>query len=267
VNENDLTQLPLELAERIREEAVENDDIYRRRSADLDMSHIHYFHLEMLKWAIRRLGNLKGARILDVGIGDGHTSVLMALAGAQVTGIEVSTVALARAEALARRNAVELNLQQMPGEALRFENDSFDGILCVSAYHHMDQERAAAEFARVLRPGGRLVMIDPLATNPPAWLYRHVGEWFSRDATSRETPLRVRDLRILRKHFNTVKWHGMYLLSVGLIGMERIRKNPGPWVYRFTAAAFRWLSPLDATVLKIPGLQRIAWKIAVVAER
>jgi hypothetical protein len=59
----------------------------------------------------------------------------------------------------------------------------------------------------------------------------------------------------------------MYLLSVGLIGMERIRKNPPPWVYRFTEAAFKWLSPLDSAVMKIAGLQRIAWKIAIVAER
>jgi SAM-dependent methyltransferase len=97
----------------------------------------------------------------------------------------------------------------MPGENLRFEKDSFDGILCVSAYHHMDQERAATEFARVLRPGGRLVVIDPCATNPSAWLYRRIGDLFSREATSRETPLRVRDLRILRKHFGKVEWRGM----------------------------------------------------------
>lgn len=267
MDRQELIGLPPELAERIREEAAENDEIYRRRSPDgLDLSRVHYFHSEILDWAIRQLGNLKGARILDVGIGDGFSSVLMALAGAHVTGIEVSPVALARAEALARRYGVDLNLQSMPGENLRFEKDSFDGILCVSAYHHMDQERAAAEFARVLCPGGRLAMIDPLATNPPAWLYRRV-ELFSRDATSRETPLRVRDVRILRQHFDKVEWSGMYLLSVGLIGMERITRDPGPWIYRFTRAAFKWVSPLDSAILKIPGLQRIAWKIAIVAQR
>lgn len=261
-------ELPAELAERIRDEAAENDEIYRRRSPDsLDLSRVHYFHSEMLDWAIGQIGDLKGARILDVGIGDGHTSVLMALAGAQVTGIEVSAVALARAEALARRHGVELNLQQMPGEALLFEKDAFDGILCVSAYHHMDQERAAAEFARVLRPGGRLVMIDPFATNPPAWLYRHLGQFFSREATHRETPLQVRDLRFLRAHFDKVEWRGMYLFSVGLIALERIWMNPHPLVYRFTEAAFKWVSPLDSAVLRLPGLQRIAWKIAIVAQR
>lgn len=268
MEKRELTPLPAELAERIRAETVENDEIYRRRSSDsLDLSHMHYGQAEMMDWAIREIGNLRGARILDVGIGDGFSSVLMAQAGAQVTGIEVSTAALARAETLAQRNGVELDLHQMPGEDLHFEDYSFDGILCISAYHHMDQERAAAEFARVLRPGGRLVMIDPLATNPPAWLYRRVGMFLSREATSRETPLHVGDLRLLRKHFRKLEWRGMYMLSVGLFGLDRIWHNANPIVHRVTSAAFRWVSPLDSAILKLPGLQRIAWKIAVVAER
>jgi SAM-dependent methyltransferase len=262
-----VTPLPAELAERIQAEAAENDEIYRRRSSDsLDLSRIHYGQAEMLDWAIRKIGNLKGARILDVGIGDGFSSVSMALAGAHVTGIEVSTAALARAEALAQRNRVQLDLKRMPGEALRFEKDAFDGILCMSAYHHMDQERAASEFARVLRPGGRLVMVEPLATNPPAWLYRRIGQFLSREATSRETPLRVRDLRFLKQHFGKVEWHGMYMLSVGLFGLDRVWNNANPTVHSATSAAFRWVSPLDSVLLKFPGLQRIAWKIAIVAE-
>jgi 2-polyprenyl-3-methyl-5-hydroxy-6-metoxy-1,4-benzoquinol methylase len=264
----DLAALPPKLAERIREEAAENDAIYQKRSPDsLDLSRLHYGHAEMLDWAIKQFGDLKGMRILDVGIGDGFSSVLMALAGAQVTGIEVSIAALARAEALAERHSVKLNLHQMPGEDLRFENDAFDGILCMSAYHHMDQERAASEFARVLRPGGHLVMIDPLATNPPAWLYRRIGKFLSREATSRETPLRVRDLRFLRERFGTLEWQGMYLFSVGLFGLERVWRSPNRSAYNVAAAAFKWVSPLDSAVLKIPGLQRIAWKIAVVARR
>jgi SAM-dependent methyltransferase len=267
--ENDqFARLPEDLAERIRREAAENDEIYRRRTPDnLDLSRVHYFHSQMLNWAIRQLGDLKGKRILDIGIGDGFSSALMALAGAQVSGIDVSTAALTRATDLAQRYQLDLDLQEMPGEDLRFEDGAFDGILCVSAYHHMDQERAASEFARVLRQGGRLVMIDPLATNPPAWLYRHIGGLFNRESTSKETPLRVSDLRILQEHFGNVEWHGKYFLSVGLISLERIWKNPNPLIFRFTEWAFSWVSPLDSVLLNIPGLQRIAWKIAVVAQR
>ena len=185
MHDHELSGLPPELAERIREEAAENDEIYRRRSADtLDLSRVHYFHSEMVDWAIKQMGNLKGARILDVGIGDGLTSVLMALAGAQVTGIEVSSVALARAETLAQRYNVGLNLQEMPGEDLRFEKDTFDGILCVSAYHHMDQKRAAFEFGRVLRRGAQLVAaaIFCLSRRMAPWSCTNYGRVMNRSA-------------------------------------------------------------------------------------
>jgi len=154
----------------------------------------------------------------------------------------------------------------MPGEDLGFETQSFDAILSVSAFHHMDHKRAASEFARVLRPGGRLVMIDPLVSNPPAWLYRKLGHFFSREATSEERPLRVRDLAVLRQNFHKVTWTGMFLFSVALFGVDRIC-HASPRVQALTAAVFKAVSPLDKTLLRLPILPRIAWKIAVVAER
>ena len=260
--------LPVELTQRIQLEAAENDVIYSRKShTSLDLSAVHYGHAEMLDWSLKQLPSLNGAAILDIGIGDGYSSVLMARAGAHVTGIEVSRVALERAAELAKRNQVHIDLRQMPGEDLGFEDRSFDAILCLSAYHHMDQERAAFEFARVLRPGGRLVTIDPLATNPPAWLYRKLGHLLSREATSEERPLLVRDLAVLRRNFRRVTWRGMFFFSVGLFGLDRIWNNSNPLVHRLTAAAFKVISPLDRAVLRLPFLPRMAWKIAVVAER
>lgn len=260
--------LPDALAKRVCKEALENDAIYRSRALDeLDLSQIHYGHAQMLEWAFRQVGSLKGRRILDVGIGDGYSSVQLALAGAEVTGIEVSRAALERAAALGKRNCVKMDLQQMPGEDLRFADGSFDGILCISAFHHMDLERAASEFARVLKHGGRAVLIEPLATNPPAWLYRRIGRYFRREATSEERPLRGRDVEVLRPHFRKVRCQGMFLLSVGLFGLDRMWDNKNRFMHGITKAAFRWVRPLDERLLRLPGLQRIAWKIAIVAER
>jgi 2-polyprenyl-3-methyl-5-hydroxy-6-metoxy-1,4-benzoquinol methylase len=261
------SQLPVALSDRISKEALENDEIYRRRSLDsLDLSRTHFGHRQMLSWALQRLPSLHGARVLDIGVGEGQSSVLLARAGACVTGIDVSGEALERARELARRSGVKPEFELMAGEDLRFPESSFDAILCMSAYHHMDFERATREFVRVLRPGGRVVMIEPLATNPPAWLYRRVGRLFGREATSEETPLRIADLKLLRQYFRRVEWQGMFFLSVGLFGLDRLLGNSNSVVHSVAEAAFSWVSPLDAVLLKTPGLQRIAWKIGIVAE-
>jgi 2-polyprenyl-3-methyl-5-hydroxy-6-metoxy-1,4-benzoquinol methylase len=263
-----MAELPTELEQRIQKEGRENNTIYSRRSAAAyDLSDIHYGHKAMLDWAFQRLPNLKGARVLDVGVGQGASSVLLALAGADVSGIEVSTEALKIAASLANRYGVKIDFRQMPGEKLLFDAATFDAILCMSAYHHMDLNRAATEFARVLRPDGRLIMNEPLATNPPAWLYRRLGKLFSREATSEESPLRVRDLFFLRNHFRKVEWHGMFLLSVGLFGLDRLWNNSNPMVHSLTQAAFKYVGPVDASLTKIPGLRRTAWRIAIVADR
>jgi len=261
------SQLPAELSRRIAKEQQENDEIYRRRPLEnLDLSKTHYGHERMLEWALRQLPNLRGARVLDIGVGEGQSSVLLARAGADVTGIDVSGEALTRAAELARRCGVQPEFICMPGEQLLFPDKTFDAIVCMSVYHHMDLERATREFSRVLRPTGRVIMIEPLATNPPAWLYRRLGKLFAREATSEETPLRIDDLQVLRQHFRRVEYQGMFLLSVGLIGLDRIFHNSNRIMHCLTKSAFQWIYPLDLMLLKIPGLHRLAWKIAIVAD-
>jgi 2-polyprenyl-3-methyl-5-hydroxy-6-metoxy-1,4-benzoquinol methylase len=263
-----MTGLSTQLAQRIEKEAEENDVIYRKRSfRSHDLSQIHYGHAEMLDWALSKFPNLRGLRVLDVGIGQGQSSVRLALAGAEVTGIEVSGEALKHARDLAELYGVKIDFQQMAGEDLHFKDQSFDAILCMSVYHHMNLEMGAREFARVLKPGGRLVMVEPLATNPAAWLYRRVGRFLSRESTSEETPLHIGDLRFLRGEFSCLRWRGKYLLSLSLFGLDRIWNNSNPLIHRITRLAFKWVSQADSALLYLPGLQRIAWKLCIVADR
>ena len=108
----------------------------------------------------------EGAEVVDVGCGYGATSRLLARErGARVTGL---TLSAAQAEAGARDapDGVRLLVRDwlsndLPGEA-------FDAAIAIESLSHMpDKPRAFAELARVVRPGGRVAIVDWLTREEP----------------------------------------------------------------------------------------------------
>lgn len=101
-------------------------------------------------------------RILDVGCGTCRfaATVLDCFPRTQVWGLDLSPAMLAQARcrpAAARR----LHLVQGDSERLPYVDDFFDVVTCTHSFHHYPhQERVVAEMYRVLRPGGRLMIID-----------------------------------------------------------------------------------------------------------
>lgn len=103
---------------------------------------------------------LSGKRILDIGCGSGTLAKRLTEDGAALTGVDPGAAALAQA-----RTAVPgARFEAASGEALPFPDDSFDGAVLLNALHHVpDPAAALVEAARVLVPGGRLVVVEPLA--------------------------------------------------------------------------------------------------------
>ena len=94
-----------------------------------------------------------GMRVLDVGTGPGPVAAGAARRGASVTGVDVSPAMVA----LARRRHPGVDFRTASAEALPFGDGAFDVVVGNFALLHLGRpERAAAEFARVLRAGGRL---------------------------------------------------------------------------------------------------------------
>jgi ubiquinone/menaquinone biosynthesis C-methylase UbiE len=104
-------------------------------------------------------GPLRGKRVLDVGTGDGTYAIEAAERGAIVTALDLEREMLDAAQARAASRGVEVTLQQGRAEQLPFEDASFDVVIAVTVLCFVpDAQRAVGEMARVLVPGGRVVL-------------------------------------------------------------------------------------------------------------
>jgi 2-polyprenyl-3-methyl-5-hydroxy-6-metoxy-1,4-benzoquinol methylase len=105
------------------------------------------------------VGRLRRERVLDVGTGDGTYALEAATRGAVVTALDLEQEMLDAAQTRARSRGVELTLTQGGAEALPFDDGCFDVVLAVTVLCFVpDAELAVREMARVLVPGGRLVI-------------------------------------------------------------------------------------------------------------
>ena len=115
-----------------------------------------------------RLGALlelnPSSHVLDVAAGTGASALHLAERfGCRVTGIDLSAENVARANAAAqsRNLADRVQFQAADAESLPFPNASYDALLCECAFCTFPSKTtAASEFARVLRPGGKLGLSD-----------------------------------------------------------------------------------------------------------
>lgn len=123
---------------------------------------------EALENLIRRIvvrGQIsEGMRVLDVGCGTGASSIdIHKLTGASVTGIDIVPEALEYGEKQVANQGLSdaVKLQRMSATQLAFEDQTFDVITAIDCCCHFDtREDFLRQAARVLRPGGRLVLLD-----------------------------------------------------------------------------------------------------------
>lgn len=114
---------------------------------------------------LSRAAIMKNERVLDLGCGTGTLALAAAAAapGVRVTGVDADPVILAKAQRRATGAAVDITFDEAFSTALPYPDESFDVVLSTLFFHHLSDEakcNTAAELARVLRPGGRVVVGD-----------------------------------------------------------------------------------------------------------
>lgn len=103
----------------------------------------------------------------------------------RLTGVDTSPAMLAGARNRAAELGLQADLRQADAQELPFPDGSFDTVLCTLALCCIPDDRAAiAEMHRVLRPGGRLILMDHVASGNPVI---RAGQWLAERFTLRAT--------------------------------------------------------------------------------
>jgi ubiquinone/menaquinone biosynthesis C-methylase UbiE len=98
-------------------------------------------------------------KVLDVACGAGNATIPAAKTGAEVTGLDLTPRLLEVGKANAAEAGVEIEWVEGDAEQLPFEDGSFDAVMSVfGCMFAPDHKAAAAEIARVLKPGGRMAV-------------------------------------------------------------------------------------------------------------
>ncbi|HEY3686910.1 MAG TPA: class I SAM-dependent methyltransferase [Streptosporangiaceae bacterium] len=100
--------------------------------------------------------------VLEIAPGPGYLSIALARTGRYaVTGVDISATFVQIATERAAAEGVDVDFRQGNASELPYGDDSFDFIVCCAAFKNFSQPaRAVAEMRRVLRPGGRALIID-----------------------------------------------------------------------------------------------------------
>ncbi|MEN8133181.1 MAG: class I SAM-dependent methyltransferase [Pseudomonadota bacterium] len=117
-----------------------------------------------------------GQRLLDVGCGSGQTAIPAARRGIHVTAIDIASNLITHARERARAEGLVVRLDEGDAEDLPYAGASFDvAITLIGAMFAPRPHKVAAEFARVLRPGGKLYMANWTPHGMPAQMFKCVA--------------------------------------------------------------------------------------------
>ncbi len=231
-----------------------------RRSLFDNLAFGHFFAERM-----RDAGPLDGKRVLEIGCGTGQASVWFALQGANVTGIDKRRKATDRAEELATSHGVADRTRFEVGkiERLPFEDNSFDLVFSQSVLQYTDRAAVTGECVRVLRPGGRLVMIENMPNNPGIRFVRAVRRataWSESDRAYLDSIrgyLTATEGRRLASSLENGVFETRFITQIVTFFWFRTHALPR---LRPVIALDRALARLDRRLTaSTPGFERLAW--------
>jgi ubiquinone/menaquinone biosynthesis C-methylase UbiE len=153
-------------AERAKLQQIQNN--FGVAAADYVTSKVHAQGPD-LAWLVEAAVLTGTERVLDVATGGGHTAFALAPYAAEVVALDLTPPMLevAQKEATARQ-LHNIHFVEGDAQAIPYEDGSFDVVACRKAAHHFPNVRQGVrEWARVLKAGGMLLLVDSIVPEEP----------------------------------------------------------------------------------------------------
>ena len=115
-----------------------------------------------LEYAFYLLGDVRGKMVFDMGCGSGETIIPLVRRGAQVNGIDISPELIAFAQRRLKAAYLSANVRVGSAYETGMPDGSVDVVFCMALIHYLDIATVRDEMKRILRPGGYIVLKEPI---------------------------------------------------------------------------------------------------------
>lgn len=136
-------------------------DFFDKYALEYDKKVKNNYFKDKHKWIIDNVGDLTGKKVLDVGCGTGELCYVLKsiYPNAEYRGIDISEVMIAKS----KKRVKDIKFDVGNVQALPYEDNSFDIIVNTLSFHHYeDPQGALNEMKRVLKPGGKIYILDSI---------------------------------------------------------------------------------------------------------
>lgn len=202
----------------------------------------------------RLLGDFNGKNVLEIGSYTWVAWFNKNTKPEKLTCINISEVALESGKKHAGTKQFPVELHLMDANNLTFEDESFDIVFGGAILHHLDIEKSIEHIHRVLKPGGKIVFLEPLNMNP---LYKIYRKFNPHERTPDEHALVSKDFRFIRKKFTFDHYFfDFFTVAFGFISLKIYGdKNYDNWLNKigynldFALSSIPFFHPLFARVI------------------
>ena len=177
----------------------------------------------------------------------------------KLTCINISEEELESGKSLAKEKPFKVDHILMDANNLTFEDNTFDIVFGGAILHHLDIEKTMSHVHRVLKPGGKIIFLEPLNMNPIYRIYRNLNP---KERTPDEHALVASDFKIIKKRFTFNHYFfDFFSVITGYISLKIYGdKNYANWINRIGHG-------LDVFLSNIPFMYPLFARVIIYGEK